>query len=112
MEKQSRTEAIIKMMRAKVTLEEEKFKLAHVFKPANRSHSQEKLTSFMTKCTLLDEPGSEEYYPFEHPLNSYKKYLSKHVVNDFQLLKIKANGNDQAFRKLKRKIQPKILLRV
>jgi len=110
--KDTRTEAIIKVMRQELTKEEEEFKLAHVFKKPIRSITHERPINDSRHMTINDEPESEFYQPVEHPLHRDRRFMEKHVKTDFAKLKEKCKGDERAYQKLLKKVEPKRRMRV
>lgn len=99
-------------MRQELTKEEEEFKLAHVFKKTIRSISHERPINDSRHVTINDEPESDFYQPVQHPLHRDRVFIEKHVKTDFAKLKEKSKGDERAFQKLLKKVEPKRRMRV
>ena len=102
-------------MRKQLTEEEEQFRNSHVFKIKKPNHSQPRpIQGKYNKCTILHDPENAEkcFWAFQHPLRSYKKFVRKHCLNDFERIRIMTGDNVEAFERKLKKIRPHRQMRV
>ncbi len=101
-------------MRSKLNEEEEEFRKQHIIANKRRSVSADEIQK-QTADEFLLFPKSEQddlgIHVFDHPLESYKKYVDTYVKTDFQLLKQKYTDK-KALEKAIKRVQPKHHMRV
>ena len=86
-----------------------------MFKIRKRNYSWDHSSSRRIKHRILEDPDNlitGLCTAYEHPPNSYKRYVSKYAQNDFKELRDMAKGDERSFKRLIRKVRPKRLLRI